>query len=441
MEIKVGEYSYPSIMGSFARPPPIEAGILLNETPTDFKSYFFCVCGRELYDGGMCLAVYCSCGSWVKRTEDDQISILQGEPQENKCNSKGFAEPANLLSISFGIFADNILKKYIKSRDVDYEKISKILREFFVRRLRCMEENAVFSYNNLKFKVLACQPSQGFVVKNTRIILTQKLCSQPVKELEIMPVAPHLITDEIFDSVFLPYFTQREIHIHPGQHISIYGLECIITKTKPKDGFVVPEVTEFTYSESSLAPIHKLELFPYIEDLPPYFSQLEMGQFIQNMLSFYIMPYFIGWKRPAKQGQIIEICGIDFKIMDCLPDEGLVDMNSTIAYDGSTISRRRNPQISQEIRELRELVIGLEQELKIKNEKLSQMPEFLMKNLPKDNEQKNCVICLCEFEVGSKCRVFPCCMVYLGHIFHKHCCDKWLRRNLSCPICKTIINL
>ena len=428
-------------MGTFARPPPLEAGTTLNRTPNDFKSFFFCICGRELYDGGMCSAVLCSCGSWVKRTENDQISVLQGEPLENKCRSKGFAEPADLKTITFGVFSDNILKRYRKPREIDYEKIMQILKDFCVKRLRCMEESLIFCCNNLKFKVLACHPSQGFVVKSTRMILTQKLSMNPVKELEIVPVAPHLITDELFDSVFLPYFTKNEVHVHNGQHISVYGLDCIVTKTKPRDGFVVAEITEFTYTENSIPPIDSIKMTPYIEDLPHYFTHLEGSKVIENVLSFYLMPHFLGWRRYVRLGQIIEICGIDFKVVECVPDEGLVDMDSAVGYDGGTLSRRRNPQIVQEIRELRDLVMGLEHELRIRNEGIREMPEFVMKNVPNDNEQKSCVICLCEFDLGSKCRVFPCCKWYLGHIFHRSCSDKWLRRNLSCPICKTRVNL
>lgn len=46
-----------------------------------------------------------------------------------------------------------------------------------------------------------------------------------------------------------------------------------------------------------------------------------------------------------------------------------------------------------------------------------------------------CVICLEEFEPGDPCQRFPFCK----HIFHSHCIRHWLKFQLTCPICRTII--
>ena len=51
------------------------------------------------------------------------------------------------------------------------------------------------------------------------------------------------------------------------------------------------------------------------------------------------------------------------------------------------------------------------------------------RELPED--ARRCLICLDEIEKGNIRKILPCV-----HGFHNHCCDKWLRTNGSCPICK-----
>ena len=49
-----------------------------------------------------------------------------------------------------------------------------------------------------------------------------------------------------------------------------------------------------------------------------------------------------------------------------------------------------------------------------------------------------CVICLEEFKVGERCRVFPKC----NHDFHVACIDNWLKlQNFTCPICRNSLAL
>ena len=51
------------------------------------------------------------------------------------------------------------------------------------------------------------------------------------------------------------------------------------------------------------------------------------------------------------------------------------------------------------------------------------------KELPED--ARCCLICLDDIEEGDMRKILPCM-----HGFHAHCCDKWLKTNGSCPICK-----
>jgi hypothetical protein len=47
-----------------------------------------------------------------------------------------------------------------------------------------------------------------------------------------------------------------------------------------------------------------------------------------------------------------------------------------------------------------------------------------------DEPNASCAVCLSEFDAGDLMRQLPC-----KHYFHRHCIDKWLRRNKKCPLC------
>jgi hypothetical protein len=51
-----------------------------------------------------------------------------------------------------------------------------------------------------------------------------------------------------------------------------------------------------------------------------------------------------------------------------------------------------------------------------------------------DNANKECSICLMEFQTGDQIKTLPC-----FHSFHADEVDKWLASNNSCPVCKTKI--
>lgn len=46
-----------------------------------------------------------------------------------------------------------------------------------------------------------------------------------------------------------------------------------------------------------------------------------------------------------------------------------------------------------------------------------------------------CSICLEDFVEGESCQVLPVC----NHIFHANCIGHWLRKKLTCPVCRNCI--
>lgn len=51
-------------------------------------------------------------------------------------------------------------------------------------------------------------------------------------------------------------------------------------------------------------------------------------------------------------------------------------------------------------------------------------------------EDAQCTICLAEYEEKEVLRIMPKC----GHIFHLSCIDIWLRKQLTCPICRLSVD-
>ncbi|KAG0461721.1 hypothetical protein HPP92_022023 [Vanilla planifolia] len=49
---------------------------------------------------------------------------------------------------------------------------------------------------------------------------------------------------------------------------------------------------------------------------------------------------------------------------------------------------------------------------------------------------RECAVCLYEFEDGEWLRTLPFC----SHVFHVECIDVWLRSHASCPICRTDVS-
>uniref|UniRef100_A0A7S4RFY9 RING-type domain-containing protein n=1 Tax=Ditylum brightwellii TaxID=49249 RepID=A0A7S4RFY9_9STRA len=66
------------------------------------------------------------------------------------------------------------------------------------------------------------------------------------------------------------------------------------------------------------------------------------------------------------------------------------------------------------------------------------LPCSVIQDVEKDltYNTRQCMICLEDFEDGDKRKSLPCM-----HGFHVDCCDKWLKINGCCPICKCSIKV
>ena len=56
----------------------------------------------------------------------------------------------------------------------------------------------------------------------------------------------------------------------------------------------------------------------------------------------------------------------------------------------------------------------------------------LNRNTREQWSNKECGICLEEFKQNEYIRTLGC-----NHCYHKRCVDKWFKKNMSCPVCRT----
>lgn len=63
---------------------------------------------------------------------------------------------------------------------------------------------------------------------------------------------------------------------------------------------------------------------------------------------------------------------------------------------------------------------------------LSKFPELLFSKAKSGGDCGGCSICLTDFREKERLRLLPRC----GHVFHVTCVDEWLRRQITCPICR-----
>ena len=160
-----------------------------------------------------------------------------------------------LQTISIGIFERGIPTEILQNSTLNFNLVfSEYLQPYFTSKMRCISNKDFFKYGTCCFKVLSCIPDQGFVTSTTQIFCYKMLSDRNLFKIEVTPLAPHSISEEIFESLVLPYFRTVR-HIHEDQKLNIHGLDCVISKSEPWNGLLSPDChIEFTPMPSASSP-------------------------------------------------------------------------------------------------------------------------------------------------------------------------------------------
>ncbi|KAL1346205.1 hypothetical protein HN51_019920 [Arachis hypogaea] len=66
---------------------------------------------------------------------------------------------------------------------------------------------------------------------------------------------------------------------------------------------------------------------------------------------------------------------------------------------------------------------------------LMKLPPLVRYGMHGTTKNNDCPICLEDFNAGQFCQIFPSCK----HMYHSNCIDSWLKKKLTCPVCRSCI--
>jgi len=433
----------------------------LHNAPPHTELQFLCPnCSTKCYDGGLCKRVKCKCGKTFRRGEDGQLRNEEVKVQRNfeevfeECNNvPGVQYIPELRSLTLGLFREGVPGDFVPGGRTNFSTIFNFyLKPFFEGRLRCLGVGDYFKYGDAKFKVIGAFPSFGIITENTVIRCSELLSTHSLCRVQILPIRPSVVNEDIFERVVRPYFTSNSRHLNTGQLLYLGGQQLVVSVAQPNDG-IVDNSTEFFFEGQPLEPVQNCVIIPYQEDLPTPYRFMDRNMFIQEMLDSYIMPYLQGFRRVIYYGQEINIDGVHFKVYECNPSSGVVVDTTWVTYEGF-IARRSlegfmdmnrgnavdDPMflLARQMMQLQEIMEGMGQAQipGASPELIESLPTHTIENIPDDPEAAKCMVCLSQYEVGETVRTLPC-----FHRFHTSCVDEWLSRNKLCPICKTSIDM
>jgi hypothetical protein len=242
------------------------------------------------------------------------------------------------------------------------------------KQLPLIQAGDRFQTKEVDFKIVSCFPTIGVVDDNTQMFLVHPVsCLQSVVKATIAPLKESLdnvgffvrqihsddvccqsdIKDFVEEAV-QPYFAQEHRQVVEGEVLMFNGVQMKVLQMEPSSGIVDETTTLFTESES-LPDLEKVHLRPVYESLPNSEKQINEDLLFRK----YLKGFLQGTTRCLKKGETVQVDGVDFYVVDALPEKGVVTFASVIFTEGGPISgdelRRiqleRDEQIARQLQE------------------------------------------------------------------------------------------
>eukprot|EP00931_Biecheleriopsis_adriatica_P067854 TRINITY_DN41917_c0_g1_i1.p1 TRINITY_DN41917_c0_g1~~TRINITY_DN41917_c0_g1_i1.p1 ORF type:complete len:396 (-),score=78.03 TRINITY_DN41917_c0_g1_i1:82-1269(-) len=259
----------------------------------------------------------------------------------------------------------------------------------------------------------------------------------------------------LFANYISPYFRGKASDeavnlVIVGESFRISGLDFQASAIEPTSTNVgIVDTNTMVFVDWDMTPeLERIHIVPFQDTLPAAYEF--------DIYTDYLKPFLKRHKHlRLKVNDHFTFQGVQFKVVCCEPDSGRIGRNTTIYCEGVLHPSLRNLLPPELLEQLSGLPPGL-QMLLLNTEALAGgYEERLMEVLSRrqgltgdvidrielrswedsgPDGQRQCMVCLCNFEKDEEVRRLPCSG---SHVFHASCIDEWLRRCTDCPICKT----
>ena len=181
--------------------------------------------------------------------------------------------PANvaltpLKCLALGVFQDSVPVHLRTPLGPEYSGLFlDVLKPFFLSRQRCLGLGDYFVAQNVKFKVMGCEPAFGLISAQTLVQCYESLVETPIHRLQFAAISPGSLTEQVFMTTIRPYFRAQPRHIHKDQYLSFQGVNCLVVAAEPRNG-VVTRQTEIFFEQTPLEQFGSVKLSPIGDSLP-----------------------------------------------------------------------------------------------------------------------------------------------------------------------------
>lgn len=224
-------------------------------------------------------------------------------------------------------------------RELSAEQIAQeYVRPYLLERNGAIQVGERFQSNEVDFKVIACFPAVGKVDAQTQIFVEDTIsCLESINEVTILPVKESIDgEDEVKDIVseFIePFFREETRQLVEGEILIYRGVQFKVIESRPKSGIVDDTTTVLTDGDP-LPDLERVHILPIYETLPNNEKNITEDQLFET----YLKPFFQGAMQYISARCQVNIKGVDFHVVACEPEKGIVSLATVVFAHGGSIS-------------------------------------------------------------------------------------------------------